>query len=380
MDCIVREKCVITEERDLETLYTLNNFPVFIGCTDHDRSEDLFFDMEWVISKSTGIIQLKKLLPLDLVYSGYHSEAVGGVWEKHHDKFADFITKHIEGTSIVEMGGSNGTLAERCLQRNNNINWTIVEPNPDPAYNPSTPRITICQSFIEDQLVLIDSCKAFVHSHVLEHLYSPLDTMTAVSNKQSKGDLMIFSIPDLYEYLSKRYANTINFEHTYFLTEHVTDYLLKKLGYKVRDKHFFKGHSVFYCAEYVGVKDDNIIPLSHYDEYKAMYLSMVENYKHEVEMLNIEMNNWHGEIYLFGAHIFSQFLIHLGLDVHRINGIIDNSKEKEGKRLYGTTLSVSSPNIITHKGNVMTIVKAGQYQDEVERQLHEINKNVHIIC
>jgi hypothetical protein len=380
MNYIKRDKCVITEKKDLEPLYKLINFPVFIGCTEQDQDKDLFADMEWSISKGSGVIQLTKLLPLNLVYSGFHSEAVGNIWEEHRKQFSDFIIKYTTDNSIVEMGGSNGSLAELCLKKSKDIiSWTIIEPNPDSVYRPISNKITVIESFIEDQLEVLDDSSVFVHSHVLEHLYSPLDTMTTVSNKQSKGDLMIFSIPDLYEYLSKNYANTINFEHTYFLTECVTDYLLKKLGYKVRGKYFFKGHSIFYCAEYIGMKDDNIIPLNNYKEYKVMYLSMIEYYKHEVESLNIKMINWHGEIYLFGAHIFSQFLIHMGLDVIRINGIIDNSKEKQGKRLYGTTLSVSNPNIITHKGSVMTIVKAGQYQDEVEGQLYEINKNVHIV-
>lgn len=105
MNYIKREQCVITGEKDLESLYSLPKFPVFIGCTDQDKEQDLFADMEWSISKSSGLIQLAKLIPLDVVYSGFHSEAVGDVWKRHHDQFSDFIIKNKGSDIIVEMGG-----------------------------------------------------------------------------------------------------------------------------------------------------------------------------------------------------------------------------------------------------------------------------------
>ena len=80
----------------------------------------------------------------------------------------------------------------------------------------------------------------------------------------------------------------------------------------------------------------------------------------------------------FGAHIFSQFLLYMGLDQKQFNGILDNSKIKIGKRLYGTSLKVFNPLIIEGKEKVNIIVKAGQYQKEVEEQLLSLNSNIKI--
>ena len=44
-----------------------------------------------------------------------------------------------------------------------------------------------------------------------------------------------------------------------------------------------------------------------------MYLDMIKYYKEEVIRLNNEIENFKGEVYLFGGHIFSQFLIYMGL-------------------------------------------------------------------
>ena len=38
-----------------------------------------------------------------------------------------------------------------------------------------------------------------------------------------------------------------------------------------------------------------------------------------IKKLNYEIDNHDGEIFLFGAHIFSQYLIGFGLSVEKIN-------------------------------------------------------------
>ena len=91
------------------------------------------------------------------------------------------------------------------------------------------------------------------------------------------------------------------------------------------------------------------------------------------------MDSLEGNIFLFGGHIFSLYLIKFGLNTDKIINIIDNSKDKEGLKLYGTDLIVKNPSIIKGMENVIVIVKAASYQKEIEEQLIELNKNVIII-
>ena len=48
-----------------------------------------------------------------------------------------------------------------------------------------------------------------------------------------------------------------------------------------------------------------------------------------------------GPVYLFGAHVFSQFLIGCGFPGRARRGVLDNDPAKQGLRLYGTPLTVS---------------------------------------
>lgn len=326
------------------------------------------------ISKSSGVLQLSGLLPLDLVYSEYHSEAIGGVWEKHHSDFCDFIISNSSGHSITEIGGSNCRLAELCLEKKPSFKWRIVEPNA-PVNNHVN--IEIHNAFIEDKLELISSSDTVVHSHVLEHLYDPMDFIEKMSKGQASGDRLIFSVPNLLSYLENKFVNTLNFEHTYFLTDEVVMYMLQRSSYKLLNKKYFKNHSIFYVFEKTDLKPTPSIVLENFHERnKGLYLKMITFYKNEVKKLNEIIEQHVGEVFIFGAHIFTQYLTYLGLNPQRILGILDNSDLKCGKRLYGNELRVQKPSAIKGLKTPLVIVKAGQYQEEVESQLREINHTV----
>jgi hypothetical protein len=84
-------------------------------------------------------------------------------------------------------------------------------------------------------------------------------------------------------------------------------------------------------------------------------------------------------VYLFGAHIFSQYLFVFGLNQGRIKCIIDNSQLKNKKRLYGTGFVVENPEVIRGVEKACVILKIGSYRDEVMKQLKELNANVVIL-
>ena len=110
-----------------------------------------------------------------------------------------------------------------------------------------------------------------------------------------------------------------------------------------------------------------------------LVLNFKNYYEEIVKNMNLQIEKIKGKIYLFGGHIFSQYLIQFGLNIEKIIGILDNSKDKENDILYGTNLIVKNPSIIVDNENVYVIVKAATYQEEIENQLYELNPSVIII-
>ena len=368
----LRSKSLITGNDNLGFLYELKSFPAFIGCTSKPGNEDVFADMTWMICKDSGMIQLKSLLPLEFIYSEYHSEAVGTTWQIHHKEFSEFIRKYYSG-DILEIGGSNGTLA-KIFQNNVKSRWTIVEPNP--SFN-GDEKIKVIKAFFDDKIAISNSIGTIVHSHVLEHLLDPNTMLRHIKKILPKDGYHIFSIPNLFQYLKHKYSNAINFEHTFFLTEYFMDYLLNLHGFEIIEKQYYQDHSIFYATRKNEILKKMTL-MNHCEEYQKLYLDMIDFYDSEVIRFNQYIKNFSGKIFLFGAHIFSQFLLHRGLEYGSIQNIIDNSPTKERKRLYGTSLIVQNPRIISNISDVSVILKAGQYQEEVKRQLLLLNPNVMI--
>lgn len=365
---------VVTGSDDLEDLHSLPAFPVFMGSVEHDPSEDLRADMSWSISRTSGLVQLKYLLPLDVLYQAQTTtNAIGSTWMAHHREFAAFIRKYAPG-SVLELGGAHGILSLE-YQKLDDIPWSILEPNPSPVEGC---RAEFIKGFFDEHFRFDRSYDTLIHSHVFEHLYEPEKFMAQLGHFLKPGQSMIFSVPDLAEWLKRKFTNCINFEHTVFLTEPYIDYLLAMHGFRtVEKKHVMDGHSIFYAVE----RDDSIVatelPATLYAENRALYSGFAEYYESLTRDINARVRNWKGEVFLFGAHIFAQYLIAFGLDTSRIRCILDNDQRKQGKRLYGTTLSVASPAVLSGLPNAALILKAGIYNEEIKRDIRaSINDRV----
>lgn len=374
MDLIERKNDVITGGASLEDLHTLPNFPVFMGSVEHDRSDDLTADMSWSISRDSGLIQLKNLLPLDVLYQAQTTtSAVGALWMKHHREFAAFIRDYAP-KAVLELGGAHGILSVE-YHKYQDIPWAIIEPNPAPA---DGCKARFIKGFFDSKFSLAEPVDTVIHSHVFEHLYEPAEFMRHLSEFVRGGQYMIFSIPHLSAWLAKMYTNCINFEHSVFLTEPYVEYLLAKFGFRILKKRYvMDGHSIFYAT----IRDPSVKPImlspALYTENKALYMNFVRYHEGLTKELNAKVKVYDGPVHLFGAHVFAQYLIAFGLDTSKIVSLLDNDKNKQGKRLYGTGLKVQAPAVLQTELKPAVILKAGIYNDEIKADiLGNINRQV----
>lgn len=374
MNYINRDKDVILGNNDLEELYTFKKFPVFMGCTDTHPSTDILENMSWFISKNSGMIQLNPLLPLDIVYSSEHgSGTVGKAWDEHHSAFAEFVYK-FKPKKVLEIGGLHGILAKKCLEKDTNIDWTIIEPNPIVDKNLG---VKVIKGFFDNKFTSNEKYDTIIHSHVLEHVYNPDEFMSSKSSFMKENDLLIFSIPNMSVMLENGYTNCINFEHTLYITEPYIQYFLGKYGFETVEKIYFKkDHSIFYCVK----KTNNFSTTSLeglYTHNKNIFNKYIDKHISDIKNINDKIKNLDLPVFLFGAHVFSQYLISFGLDTSKILFLLDNDLRKENKRLYGTNLISKSPKILKDYSSAIVILRAGVYNDEVKNDiLNNINPNV----
>ena len=364
---IERSQSVITKEKNLEHLYTFNDFPVFMGCTDKPIETDIIADMRWEIDPHTGLIQLSRLIPMDILYMDQHMDATGLTWTMYNIALADYVVKNKIG-DVLEIGGGSGKLAKLILEKDKLIKYSVVEPNPTFE---ATERLEIVKSFFSKDLKgKFPNIRTIILSQVLEHVYDPLEFLSDVSYCLPVGGRFVFGYPNLEFLFKNKFTNAINFEHTMLMTDYFIDYFLEKAGFKIISKTEYKNHSHFYTAEKLELAGRNNIELENrYSYYKSMFQDYIEYHKNLVNELNPQIKNWKGNVYLFGAHIFSQYLFSFGLHSSKFISILDNSPLKQGKRLYGTTLFVESPIVLSKVENPLIVLKAGLYNDEIKEDI-----------
>lgn len=369
----IRKSSVLTHEDRLETLFSFPNFPVYAGCVSSPEIEDNLLDLQVDICKDTGILQLKHVPSIEQVYLFAHNDAIGRTWKEHNEQFANFIRK-FEPTKVLEIGGGSGKLAKICLEKNKNYDWTILDPNP--LYEDESTLHSIKKYFSSD-IKFEDDFDMIVHSHVIEHILNPQQFLKDISKYLVPGNLHIFSFPNMKVWLQKKYLNCIMFEHSIFLIEDYLDIMLKKIGFKIIEKFYFKDdHSIFYATKFIGNPIDADFP-NLYQKNKILYSEFIKYYQNFVKEINSKINNFPGKVYLFGAHLFSQYLLSFGLNQNKIDGILDNSSLKIGKRLYGSKLKVFHPDHIKNEKCVI-ILKVGSYHDEIIEQLKQINPSAEV--
>ena len=371
MKLIKRNNDVITAQNDLTNLHCFEKFPVFMGCTNQKKEDDLLADMNWDISKSSGAIQLNPLLPLEVIYQEDHgSGCVGNLWTQHHQAFAEFVHQFSFGT-VLEIGGLHGILSKIYRELDDTIDWTIIEPNPIPVEGVTA---NFIKGYFNEEFKLDKPVDAVLHSHVFEHIYDPQIFLKHINNFLPEGKYLLFSLPNLEEMLRRKHTNALNFEHTIFLTEPYIEYLLHQHNFRIIKREYFKeDHSIFYAC----IRESNIeptkLPTGLFEHNKQLFLEYIKYHHDLIHDLNTKIKTLKDsqKLYLFGAHIFSQYLISFGLDTSRLENLLDNDPKKQDKRLYGTNHKVVSPKALRDDKNPVVILKAGFYNNEIQKDIIE---------
>lgn len=374
---INRNHDVITGNEDLELIHTFRSFPVFMGTSTSACTQDVLCDMSFWISKSSGMIQLNPLLPLDVLYPEAHGAGmVGSSWAIHHQRFAEFISK-FDPESVLEIGGAHGLLAKN-YQAIKEISWTILEPNPTPVEGCEA---NFIKGFFDENFRVSQKPDAVVHSHVFEHIYNPTQFIKNLAGFLESGKLLIFSVPNMRVMLERKFTNCLNFEHTIYLSDDYIEFLLQSNGFLIKEKlYYLDDHSIFYAAQKIEEKSIASISDVLYEKNKTLYLDYIDFHSSLVASMNKRIaSHPNRNIYLFGAHVQSQYLIGFGLVIDSIVAILDNDKNKHGKRLYGTDRFVMDPNVLSGLESPLVIIRAGTFTNEISSQLMEINPNIMLV-
>jgi SAM-dependent methyltransferase len=361
----MRTECVVCSG-SLEHIFTFKNFPVFMGISD---GTNIRKDQVWAICKKCGCIQLKELVDLDVLYRKPHNAAIGPTWERHNIEFTDFIKSHTSGR-VLEVGGGNckiaNLLADYACDK-----YVIYDKF---ISGQSSDKISCVNKFF-DPNDTHDQYDVIVSSHVVEHLYKPREYFNAFRDILSENGIVAFSFPDVTQGICAGNTNALNFEHTYQLDVEYLSYMMSLSGFVHIETTYFNDFNPFMIFLKWDWGEFEIENRLH--ENVQMFNKFIYDKMSEADSMEKQLNSFSGKKYLFGCHVFSQYLLHFLGDIE-IDGIIDNDPGKIGNKLYGTDLEVFPSSVVNNQKSCVA-VRAGIYNDEVIKCLKSFNKDCVII-
>lgn len=367
---ITRERCVVCAQ-SLHRVYSFRDFPIYMGVSD--TSEHETSDMEWAQCVCCGCIQLSSLVELEKLYKVPHNPAVGRTWDLHNKNFSSLVTSH-SPRSVLDVGGANLKLANLISHEDSVTRYDVIDFSAEKYEVKSVNnKINLIVGSIENyaRSNLVD---CIILSHTLEHLYEPVSSLAALRECLTEDGKIYVSIPNVKAQLADGFLNALHFEHTYFIDHDYIEMIGEKAGLKLLQRQDFSDYNSFYVFGRCEARNREHPEIG---AASVAFATFVRNLREDVEMINSSVIDQ--DYFIFGAHIFTQYLVNMGLLTGRVVSIIDNDLKKEGKLLYGTNLIVSKPEIISSSENPLVLLRVAQYEKEIKEQLLSINRNVRFL-
>jgi len=344
-----------------------------MGTIEEKQKEYLFHDMIYVKCSKCNTLQLKQLIPLDILYQSNHNvDIVGEIWKKHYEELSKFIIESTLHKNILEVGDPSAKLPKLC---NDFESWSIVEPNPHIEINDK--RISFVDSWIENYRIN-NNIDTVVMSHVFEHLYNPRKILSNLFYNAKKGTKLIISIPNFMHITKQEILPPagLHFEHSFYIDDDNVHEMLSNLGFSIVSYKRFQDHSIFYCYEYTSKKINFV---DRYSQFRKNLLldKTLKKYENLIKKIN---NSKDKDLFIYGAHFPAQLLFAMGLDRTKFINCIDNSRNKTYRYLYGYDLFVIPPQDLSGMTKPKILCEMGIYTEEIKKNLLLFNGEIEFIC
>ena len=141
-----------------------------------------------------------------------------------------------------------------------------------------------------------------------------------MANLLAEGGKMIISAPLIDRMLDDGFTNAMNFEHTYCLSKTLLFAILVNSGFEIIDEYEFNKHCVFVSAQ----KNNKVQKVTDFINDAECFLNFVRQNKEQIRQIKDQIDTNKENTFIFGAHIFTQFLLGFDLPETLFSKVLDN--------------------------------------------------------
>ncbi|MCB1784297.1 MAG: methyltransferase domain-containing protein [Alphaproteobacteria bacterium] len=355
--------------------YDVESAPQILGCAQEGRADQFISFGIWRC-ENCGFISTDAD-PEDMAYELLHSEALGPTWTRHKETLAKFCADSLpkgKEAQALEVGPSCNPLLY-TIAHEGGIKATFIDMMQEAPFT-----VKDGDQYIEGAFPLELETKydIIVASHVLEHVLDMQTFLSGAKNLLSENGSIIISVPNFEIWIGRKYWNAITPEHINYPFKSHFETLANQIGMEVTFT-YFEEHSL------ISKFTKNRAQLASESKSEDFLTPWVSAITTSIQKAENDLKESLSEkaadcVAIAGASHIAQYPCLMSEKLaQNVTSVIDNSKIKHGKRLYGTNLTVSSFESLGEYQSPIAILFNSPYREEMKKQINTINPNARII-
>ncbi len=305
-------------------------------------------------------------------------------FESYVDELVDHLVsqRRLRNSTIIEVGCGKGGFLKKLVEPEEFANHGIGF---DPSYlGPDSlldDRLQFRKQFYDagSQDVAPD---AVVCRHVIEHIESPLELLTAIRAAlgSSPHAQVFFETPCVDWILQNHVVWDFFYEHCSLFTTNSLTTTFERAGFQIAGcRHVFGGQYLWLEAAPAAMRSESLSDAAQTVIRARRFAAAEAEQRAEWQAV---LMSWvrRGPIALWGAGAKGvTFANLLDPDGSRIAGVVDVNPAKQGKFLAGTGHAIVSPDELPRLGVKSVLVLNPNYQAEIQRCLAGISPTIAVV-
>jgi len=286
--------------------------------------------------------------------------------------------------SVFQVGCSDGYTLKRFIDSGAIVAAGIDPSNASHALAKKLYNIETIIGPFEDYNDYSNKYDLLILTHVLEHLFNPLDTLRKCNNMQNNGGWILIEVP-LFDRIDCFPPGLLTLEHLNYFSEGTIIETATRSDYEPIFIGKYYDRNEYPVITVIAKKNTNVEVMKSNDyprSYKLLsdYMNNgKQSWKNVEEKIKQRVKKG-SSVYIYGAGIHtSQLLAFTDIkDYLDILGLLDSSPTKWGKKIG--TLNCYNKNTIDFKKDDTIVISSYSSEDEIYNSLLELkNNNVTVI-